>query len=159
MPTARNFQHLTPSALFPWSSHCQQRGLEELFFQLCCCVSFWFWWEIGFDFTYLHTLLNNFFGTNIFLIVVEVWRYFERQFRYFCTNFLVESKFLFQHRNMYSEGMVKDRKLHVDTMIFIPTWKTMCFHIPDRSEIFAFCERMQLIPMLYPRKQVCGIFW
>jgi hypothetical protein len=26
-------------------------GLEELFFQLCCCVSFWFWREIGFDFT------------------------------------------------------------------------------------------------------------
>ncbi len=24
------------------------------FFQLCCCVSFWFWWEIGFG---LHTYL------------------------------------------------------------------------------------------------------
>ncbi len=36
------------------------RGLEELFFQLCCCVSFWFWRDIGFGFTYLHTLLNNF---------------------------------------------------------------------------------------------------
>ncbi len=35
-------------------------GLEELFFQLCCCVSFWFWWEIGFGFTYLRTLLNIF---------------------------------------------------------------------------------------------------
>ncbi len=23
------------------------RGLEEPFFQLCCCVSFWFWREIG----------------------------------------------------------------------------------------------------------------
>jgi hypothetical protein len=31
------------------------RGLEELFFQLCCCVSFWFWREIGFGFTYLRT--------------------------------------------------------------------------------------------------------
>jgi hypothetical protein len=30
------------------------RGLEELVFQLCCCVSFWFWWEIGFGFPYLH---------------------------------------------------------------------------------------------------------
>jgi hypothetical protein len=28
------------------------RGLEELFLQLCCCVSFWFWREIGFGFTY-----------------------------------------------------------------------------------------------------------
>ncbi len=27
-------------------------GLEELFLQLCCCVSFWFWREIGFGFTY-----------------------------------------------------------------------------------------------------------
>ncbi len=24
------------------------RGLEDFFFQLCCCVSFWFWREIGF---------------------------------------------------------------------------------------------------------------
>ncbi len=30
-------------------------GLEELFFQLCCCVSFWFWREIGFGLTYLFT--------------------------------------------------------------------------------------------------------
>ncbi len=30
------------------------RGLEEPFFQLCCCVSFWFWWEIGFDCTYYY---------------------------------------------------------------------------------------------------------
>ncbi len=30
------------------------RGLEELFFQLCCCVSFWFWQEIGFGlYTYV----------------------------------------------------------------------------------------------------------
>ncbi len=28
------------------------RGLEELIFQLCCLVSFWFWLEIGFG---LHT--------------------------------------------------------------------------------------------------------
>jgi hypothetical protein len=30
-------------------------GLEELFFQLWFCVSFWFWREIGFGFTYLCT--------------------------------------------------------------------------------------------------------
>ncbi len=28
------------------------RGLEELFFQLCCCVSVWLWREMGFGFTY-----------------------------------------------------------------------------------------------------------
>ncbi len=27
-------------------------GLEELFLQLCCCVSFMFWREIGFGSTY-----------------------------------------------------------------------------------------------------------
>jgi hypothetical protein len=42
------------------------RGLEELFFQLCCCVSFLFWWEIGFGFTYLRTLLNKLFYELIF---------------------------------------------------------------------------------------------
>ncbi len=41
------------------SNTLASRGLEELFFQLCCCVSFWFWREIGFGFTYLLTLLNS----------------------------------------------------------------------------------------------------
>jgi hypothetical protein len=31
------------------------RWLEELYFQLCCCVTLWFWQEIGFGFTYLCT--------------------------------------------------------------------------------------------------------
>jgi hypothetical protein len=31
------------------------RGLEKPFFQLCCCVSFWFWRGIGFGFTHLYT--------------------------------------------------------------------------------------------------------
>ncbi len=35
------------------------------FFQLCCCVSFLFWQEIGFGFTYLRTLLNKLF-TNLY---------------------------------------------------------------------------------------------
>ncbi len=32
------------------------RGLVEPFFQLCCCVSFLFWREIGFGFTYYYVL-------------------------------------------------------------------------------------------------------
>ncbi len=32
------------------------RGLEEPFFQLCCCVSFWFCREIGFGCTYYYVL-------------------------------------------------------------------------------------------------------
>ncbi len=31
-------------------THCAWAG--ETFFQLCCCVSFWFWREICFGFTY-----------------------------------------------------------------------------------------------------------
>jgi hypothetical protein len=43
------------------------------FFQLCCCVSFLFWREIGFGFTHLRILLNKLFYKLIFfLIVVEV---------------------------------------------------------------------------------------
>jgi hypothetical protein len=50
------------------------------FFQLCCCVSFLFWREIGFGFTYLRTLLKKIIlQTNIFLIVVEVLRFLVRQ--------------------------------------------------------------------------------
>ena len=57
------------------------RGLEEILLQLCCCVSFLFWQEIGFGFTYLRTLLNKLFykRTNIFLIVVEVLRFLVHQ--------------------------------------------------------------------------------
>jgi hypothetical protein len=35
------------------------RGLEEPFFQLCCCVSFWIWREIGYTTMYLeyHTVV------------------------------------------------------------------------------------------------------
>ncbi len=38
-----------------WMNTLTVRGMEELFFQLCCCVSFWFWREIGFGFIYLCT--------------------------------------------------------------------------------------------------------
>ncbi len=37
------------------SAHAS-RGLEEPFFQLCCCISFWFWQEIDFGCTYYYVL-------------------------------------------------------------------------------------------------------
>ncbi len=43
---------------FAWAggtSHASP-GLEEPFFQLCCCVSFLFWQEIGFGCTYYYVL-------------------------------------------------------------------------------------------------------
>jgi hypothetical protein len=48
-PSTVDFVHLKAACSFlvvlplGWA-----RGLR----QLCCCVSFWFWWEIGFGFTY-----------------------------------------------------------------------------------------------------------
>ncbi len=39
---------LTPSYIVGLNITLAARELEELFFQLCCCVSFWFWREIGF---------------------------------------------------------------------------------------------------------------
>jgi hypothetical protein len=38
------------------------------YFQLCCCVNFWFWWEIGFGFTYLCT-----YSTIQFWCCVSFW--------------------------------------------------------------------------------------
>ncbi len=56
------------------------RGLEEIFFQLCYCVSFLFLREIGFGFTYLRTLLKKIIlRTNIFLKVGEVLRFLVHQ--------------------------------------------------------------------------------
>ncbi len=60
--STRIYLRYTPMTLTHFT--LTSRGLEELFFQLCCCVSFWFWREIGFGSTYLRTLLNIFFGTH-----------------------------------------------------------------------------------------------
>ena len=43
------------------------RGLEELFLQLCCCVSFLFWQEIGFGYTtYVWYQSKTIRGTNYY---------------------------------------------------------------------------------------------
>jgi hypothetical protein len=59
------------------------RGLEEPFFQLCCCVSIWFWREIGFDCTYYYVLWVPYscgvvlvflvLAGNIFWCYVHTW--------------------------------------------------------------------------------------
>jgi hypothetical protein len=47
------------------------RGLEEPFFQLCCCVSvFWFWREIGFGVTYV---LRVQYSCDV-MLVFQFWR-------------------------------------------------------------------------------------
>jgi hypothetical protein len=48
------------------------RGLEELFFQLWFCVSFWFWREIGFGFT------SQGFGQNILVPTAIKPKYFAK---------------------------------------------------------------------------------
>ncbi len=47
------------------------RGLEELFFQLCCLVSFWFWREIGFGLhTYVLRVPYSCGAVSVFLVLV-----------------------------------------------------------------------------------------
>ena len=62
------------------------RGLEELFFQLCCCVSFWFWREIGFGFTYYYVLGVPYSCGVVLVFLLSVWRvhdhYYDRKKRY-----------------------------------------------------------------------------
>ncbi len=43
---------LTDGQNYGGTNTLTSRGLEELFLQLCSRVSFLFWWEIGFGFTY-----------------------------------------------------------------------------------------------------------
>ena len=43
------------------------RGLEEPFFQLCCCVSFWFWVEIVFGVTYVLSVQYSCAVVSVFL--------------------------------------------------------------------------------------------
>jgi hypothetical protein len=47
------------------------RGLEELLFQLCCLVSFWFWREIGFVLhTYVLRIPYSRGVVSVFLVLV-----------------------------------------------------------------------------------------
>jgi hypothetical protein len=48
------------------------RGLEELFFQLCCLVRFWFWQGIGFGLhTYVLRVPYSCGVVSAFLVLVE----------------------------------------------------------------------------------------
>ncbi len=50
------------------------RGLVEPFFQLCCCISFLFWQEIGFGFTYYYVLRVSYScGVDSFWCYVHTW--------------------------------------------------------------------------------------
>ncbi len=44
------------------------RGLDEPIFQLCCCVSFLFWREIGFGFTYYLCVLRVPYSCGVVLV-------------------------------------------------------------------------------------------
>ncbi len=58
------------------------RGLEESFFQLCCCVSFLFWREIGFGCTYYNVLRVPYSCGVVFVFLVLVGNSF---WCYVCT--------------------------------------------------------------------------
>jgi hypothetical protein len=46
-------------------------GLRNLFFQLCCCVNFWFWREIGFG---LHTYILRVQYSCSIVLVFWFWQ-------------------------------------------------------------------------------------
>jgi hypothetical protein len=74
--------------------------------------------------------------------------------------FLLNPNFLLVHRNRYLEEIDDGQKTprgHPD-FSFLHDISTS-FHIPDRLIVFAFCEEIFLISMLYPRKGVCGLLW
>ncbi len=57
------------------------RGLEGLFFQLCCCVSFWFWREIGFGFIYYVLMYLDY---NIVVVSCQFFGSGRKQFLVLC---------------------------------------------------------------------------
>ncbi len=94
------------------------RGLEEPFFQLCCCVSLLFWQEIGFGFTYYLCTQStiqlwycvSFFGSDgkqfLVLLTYLVYNTVVRLCKFFCCGrkanlvqiFLLNPNFLLVHR-------------------------------------------------------------
>jgi hypothetical protein len=98
------------------------RGLEEPFFQLCCCISYLFWQEIGFDFTYYLCTLSTiqlwccvgFFGSGgklfLELLTYLVYNTVVWLCQFFCCGqkanlrwiFLLNPNFLLVHRNKLS---------------------------------------------------------
>jgi hypothetical protein len=59
-PYGQNHRQRNTYTCFAWAGGTfftlAARGLEKLFLQLCCCVSFWSWRGIGIGFTYSYVL-------------------------------------------------------------------------------------------------------
>jgi hypothetical protein len=60
-------------------------GLEEPFFQLCCCVSFLFWQEIGFGCTYYFVLRVPYSCGVVLVFLVLAGNSFWCYVRTYCT--------------------------------------------------------------------------
>ncbi len=80
-------------------------GLEDPFFQLCCCVSFWFWREIGFGCTYYYVLgVPYSCGVVLFFLVLVgncFWCYVRTSVQYSCA---VVSVFLLWWESFITTG-------------------------------------------------------
>ncbi len=96
-------------ALTPPKQALAARGLEELFFQLCCSVSFWFLREIGFGFIY-YVLMYLEYNTVVvlcqFLVLAgnSFWCYVFTQCTiqlYGCVSFLVVAGNSSQNENPF----------------------------------------------------------
>ncbi len=57
-----------------WRNLPTLRVAGGTFFQLCCCVSFWFWREIGFGCTYYYVLGVPYSCGVVLVFLSSVWR-------------------------------------------------------------------------------------
>ncbi len=108
------------------------RGQEELFFQLWFCVSFWFWREIGFGFTYLCTQSTVQLRCCINFLVLagnSFWCYVRTQCTIqlcSCVSFLVVAGNRSQNENTFLQKILLG--------YFIMTHQQMCvFHKTQHS--------------------------
>ncbi len=88
------------------------RGLAELFFQLWFCVSFWFWWEMGFGFTYLWSQSTIQLWCRVSFLVLagnSFWCYIRTQCTILlcgCVSFLVVAGNRSQNENTFLQKIL-----------------------------------------------------
>ncbi len=90
------------------------RGLEELFFQLCCLVSFWFWQEIGFG---LHTYVLRVPYSCGVVLVFWFWR--EIVFGVTCVLSVQYSCAVVFLKNDYSVSLFLEKQLAIQYMFLV----------------------------------------
>ncbi len=128
------------------------RGLEEPFIQLCCCVSFLFWQEIGFGFPYYSCTQStiqlwccvSFFGSGwkqfvvlhtylVYNTIVQLYHFFVVagkliQYKFSCS--IQEFSSCTQEQVLGGDGQQTENSTWTPRFSFLHE-NLMCFHIPD----------------------------